>query len=301
MKSRFLPGAMWVLVVTSTFAQQNGAPLPAPAPPPAPIPRADDAAASKKDAESVNGELATARAATAQKRYADSEALMLKVTAAHPGLILPRVELGLAQMGLKKYPEAENSFKIALGIDPASLQRAHSDDFFQTPDAPGVVAPAATRASRNTAGGTVVTSGETRTPDVQGVSYASLGEIYAHEGKVAEAQAAFDSAAKAFPVNAATYRHNETVSFFQAGNPEAQLAAADQAIALSPTRADNYYFKAQALVSKATMDQKTQKMILPPGCAEAYQKYLALDPNGPYSADAKSILASTGMAVKSGK
>jgi hypothetical protein len=36
------------------------------------------------------------------------------------------------------------------------------------------------------------------------------------------------------------------------------------------------------------------KMVLPPGCAEAYQKYLQLDPKGPYSADAKGILAAAG-------
>jgi len=34
-------------------------------------------------------------------------------------------------------------------------------------------------------------------------------------------------------------------------------------------------------------------MILPPGCAEAYQKYLQLDPKGQFSADAKGVLAST--------
>jgi hypothetical protein len=79
-----------------------------------------------------------------------------------------------------------------------------------------------------------------------------------------------------------------------AGNSDAQLAAADQAIALDPARAANYYFKAQALVGKATMDPKTNKMILPPGCAEAYQKYLQMDPKGPYSADAKGVLAAAG-------
>jgi hypothetical protein len=58
-----------------------------------------------------------------------------------------------------------------------------------------------------------------------------------------------------------------------------------------------YYFKAQALVSKATMDPATQKMVLPPGCADAYAKYLQLDPSGPYSADAKSILGAAGIPV----
>lgn len=283
------------------LAQQNDAPLPLPAPPIAPVPNPLDSAVTKKGAENLNAEIIAARKATAEKRYADSEAMMLKVTASDPNLILPWVELGLAQLGLKKYPEAENSFKVALGIDPASVRRAHNDDFYQQVDAPGVIAPGATRNSRNTAGGGVAISGENRTPDIMGVSWASLGEVYAHEGKAADATAAFDSAVKAYPTNAAVYRHNETVSFFQAGNSDAQLGAANQAIALDPTRAANYYFKAQALVSKATMDPKTQKMTLPAGCAEAYQKYLELEPNGPFSGDAKGVLTAAGLPLKAGK
>lgn len=114
-----------------------------------------------------------------------------------------------------------------------------------------------------------------------------------------EAQAAFDSAVRALPAQGGQYRHNEAVVFFQAGDSDAQLAAADQAIALDPARAANYYFKAQAMVGKATMDAKTGKMVLPPGCAEAYQKYLQMEPAGPFSADAKGVLSAAGIAVKS--
>ena len=261
-----------------------------------------EATVTVRKSENVNADLVAARKATAEKRYADSEALMLTVTQNNPNLVLPWVELGLAQLGLKKYEDAENAFKIALGIDPASLRRAHSDDFYQTPDAPpGTVAPTATRASRNVAGGGVVNNAESRTPDIQGVSWASLGEVYAHQKKFPEAAAAFDSAVKVFPASTATYRHNETIAFFQAGNPEGQLTAANQAIAADPTRADNYYFKGQSLVSKATMDEKTQKMLLPPGCAEAYQKYLELAPTGPYSADAKGVLTAAGLPLKAKK
>ncbi|WP_109486376.1 hypothetical protein [Occallatibacter savannae] len=277
-------------------AQENGAPLPAPAPPPAPQMRPGDRIVTKKESETVNAAIAEARKATAEKRYADSEALMGKTTTENPNLILPWLELGLAQLGDKKYPDAENSFKMALGIDPESLKRAHSDDFYQKPDAPGVVAASATRASRNTASGGVVSTGEARTPEVQGVAWASLGEVYAHEGKIPESQAAFDSAVKALPAQAAQYRHNEAVVFFQSGNPDAQLAAAEQAIALEPGRAANYYFKGQALVGKATLDSKSGKMLLPAGCAEAYQKYLQLEPKGPFSADAKGVLAAAGKS-----
>ena len=256
--------------------------------------------AGKNVPDNVNTELVAARAATKEKRYSDSEALMLKATSLHPTMILTWVELGLAQNGLKKYPEAENSFKVALGIDPDSLKLAHTNDFYQQPDAKGVVAPSATRASRNTMGGTV-SNGAARTPEVQGISYSSLGEIYARTGKIPESEAAFDNAAKIYPADAAFYRRNETILFFQVGNSDAQLAAAEKAIAIDPNRAMLYYFKGQALVSKATIDPKTQKMTLPPGCAEAYMKYLELDPNGQFSGDAKGVLAAAGVADKQGK
>src|SRR5579863_5249339 len=125
--------------------------------------------AGKKDPENLNAQIIAARKATAEKRFADSETMMAKVTADNPKLILPWVELGLAQLGEKKYPEAENSFKMALGTDPASIERAHSDDFYQTTEKPGAVAPTATRNSRNAVGGTV-NNAQSRTPDIKGVS-----------------------------------------------------------------------------------------------------------------------------------
>ncbi|SRR5579871_5645067 len=106
------------------------------------------------------------------------------------------------------------------------------------------------------------------------------------------------AAVKDNPTEAALYRRNETIFFFKTGDADDQLAAADQAIAIDPTRAMLYYFKGQALVSKAAVDAKTQKIILPPGCVEAYQKYLQLEPNGPYSADAKGVLAAAGVPLK---
>jgi len=57
-------------------------------------------------------------------------------------------------------------------------------------------------------------------------------------------------------------------------------AAADKAIAADSQRADAYYIKAQALIPKATVDSKTQKIVAPPGTVEAYEAYLALAPTG---------------------
>jgi tetratricopeptide (TPR) repeat protein len=250
--------------------------------------------------ENVNTAVVAARAATKDQRYSDAEALMLKVTAAQPELVVPWTELGLAQLGLKKYSEAENDFKTALGIDAASLKREHAEDFYQPVDAKSAVAPAATRATGNNVGHTIST-GQKRPPELLGPTYASLGEVYIREGKITEGQAAFDTAVRDYPADAAHYRRNETILFFQLGNSDAQLDAAEKAIALDPSRPMLYYFKGQALVGKASIDPKTQKMILPPGCAEAYQRYLELEPAGQFSADASGVLSAAGVPVKAAR
>lgn len=82
------------------------------------------------------------------------------------------------------------------------------------------------------------------------------------------------------------------VIFFQENNVDAQVAAADEVIKADPTVAIAYYLKGSGLVGKATVDPKTNKLVAPPGCQEAYQKYLELAPTGQYAPDVKSILTS---------
>jgi hypothetical protein len=42
------------------------------------------------------------------------------------------------------------------------------------------------------------------------------------------------------------------------------------------------------------------KVTVPPGCAEAYQKYLELDPNGKYAQEVEGILQGIGAKVPNG-
>jgi tetratricopeptide (TPR) repeat protein len=95
------------------------------------------------------------------------------------------------------------------------------------------------------------------------------------------------------------YYYNEAATLYNAGKLEEAAAAADKAIAADPKRADAYYIKAQSLIPKATVDPKTQKIVAPPGCVEAYQQYLELVPEGPRSDEVKGILAGIGAEVKS--
>ena len=70
-------------------------------------------------------------------------------------------------------------------------------------------------------------------------------------------------------------------------------------IAADPSKVDAYYIKGQALIQKATVDPKTNKITAPPDCVAAYQKYLELAPTGPHAEEIKGILQGIGESVKS--
>ena len=109
----------------------------------------------------------------------------------------------------------------------------------------------------------------------------------------------YDAAAKADTAGASMYYSNEAILLTQLGEVDKAAAAADKAIAADPTKPLPYYLKGQALVQKAGMDEKTQKVTVPPGCAEAYQKYLQLEPNGPHAEEVRGILQGIGVKVES--
>lgn len=183
---------------------------------------------------------------------------MLKDTGAKPDASVLWAQLGQAQVGLKKYDEAEVTYKKALALEADSKKP---------------------------------------NPAVQGLANSGLGEIYARTGKVPEAAAAYDAAAKANPPQAGFYLRNEAVIFFQTNNADAQVAAANKGIAIDPNNAILYYLKGQGLIGQSTIDPKTQRIVLPPDCLSAYQMYLQLAPTGLYAAEVKGILQQAGQKV----
>ncbi|ADW67902.1 tetratricopeptide repeat protein [Granulicella tundricola] len=135
-------------------------------------------------------------------------------------------------------------------------------------------------------------------PEVVGLAYLNLGEADAKSGKFKEATDAYDNAVKANPTLASQAYYNEAAILFNAQKMDEAGAAADKAIAADPKRAEAYYIKAQTLIPKATMDEKTKKFVLPPGCLEAYQQYLDLAPDGAHAAEVKDLLTNLGQPVK---
>ena len=123
-----------------------------------------------------------------------------------------------------------------------------------------------------------------------------LGQVLGKTGKTADSSSAYEAAAKADPPKAAYY-FNEAATLFNANDMDGAAAAADKAIAADPTKVDAYYIKGQALVQKATVDEKTNKITAPPECIAAYNKYLELAPTGPH-AEIKGILQESARRVQ---
>jgi len=230
-------------------------------------------AQDKKDIDNVAATAAQALGAKASKadiaakveeikaaKYTDIQSVMTRDTGLKPDEPLLWNNLGFAQEGLKNYDDAIASYKKALDLESASKK----------PRMP-VIAQAD----------------------------AGLGEVYARTNKIPEANAAYDAAAKADPATAALNLRNEAVIFYQENNGPAQVAAADEAIKIDPNQATLYYIKGQGLVQNATVDPKTNRIVLPPDCTAAYQKYLELAPTGPYADEVASILQQAGEKVSS--
>jgi len=227
------------------------------------IDTAGTTAAQALGASASRSDIATKTAEIRTTKYTDIETLMTKDTGLKPDEALLWVNLGYGQTGLKKYDDAITSYKKALDLENAAKKVR---------------------------------------PSVISLANAGLGEIYARTGKVPDANAAYDAAAKADPPNALLHLRNEAVIFFQENNSQAQVAAADEAIKSDanpsdPNLAILYYIKGQGLVQNATVDPKTNRIVLPPDCTAAYQKYLELAPTGPYAAEVTGILQQAGEKV----
>ena len=128
--------------------------------------------------------------------------------------------------------------------------------------------------------------------------YNNLAEAYAKDNKVDDAVKTYAQAAQIDPTHAGQYYFNTGAVLTNAGKVDDALAAFDKVIATDPNRAEAYYWKGVNLIGKATL--QGDKMVAPPGTAEAFQKYLELQPTGTYADPAKQMLASIGASIETG-
>lgn len=239
-----------------------------------------EAMAENGKIENINKTLATARLDEKSGKAADAVTALQGLTTQRPNEEILWGALGEAQLAL-----ADETYKAAKAAktpttDPA-LQQKYADAAASYQKAIDLD-PTAKKPN----------------PEALGVYFQNKGKALGREGKMAESAAAYDAAAKSFPASAGSSYYNESAELFNQGKTEDAGAAAAKAIAADPKRPEPYYIRAQSLVGKATMDPKTNKFILPPGCLEDYQTYLELDPNGKFSAEVKDLLNNLGQPVK---
>lgn len=149
------------------------------------------------------------------------------------------------------------------------------------------------------------TDPKAKTPDATKILaeyYNNLGQAQAKLGKTDDAVKAYTQAAQLDPASAGQYYFNLGATLTNANTTndgkmrQAAADAFDKAIAADPNRADAYYWKGTNLIGAATL--QGDKMVAPPGTAEAFQKYLELKPDGPHAQEAKAMLTSLGSTIE---
>jgi len=133
--------------------------------------------------------------------------------------------------------------------------------------------------------------------------YDSLAAAASRTGKNDEAMSAYQQAIELDPAGAGHYYMNMGILLTNTNtksDPEVvkqAVAAFDKAIAADPKTAEAYYWKGTDLMALLKTDSNNN-VIAPPGMAEAFQKYLELEPNGRYAAEAKNGLSLVGSKVE---
>ncbi len=224
-----------------------------------------------KDNEKIKGLnqfLAQSRAAQQAGNFDQAITLLTQATQLDPGRDLLWGSLGDAYLGAAKKE-----------TDPAAKKEKYTQS-----------ANAYKKATELAAAST-----DPHSKTALGSYYNNLGEGLARTGQTNEAIAAYKAATAAEPTNA-TFHYNLGATLINMNKPDEAVAAFDQATTVNPTMANAYYYKGIALLSKATI--KDNKMVPVPGTAEAFNKYLELEPDGPESAGAKEMLNQIGAKVE---
>jgi tetratricopeptide (TPR) repeat protein len=129
-----------------------------------------------------------------------------------------------------------------------------------------------------------------------GAYYNNMGEAFAKSGRTEEAIKTYQEAAQIDPPAAGQYYFNLGAVLTNTGKVDEAIQAFDKSIAAEPARADSYYWKGVNMIGKATL--QGNKMIAPEGTAEAFNKYLELQPTGQFAEPAKQMLASIGAPIE---
>jgi tetratricopeptide (TPR) repeat protein len=136
----------------------------------------------------------------------------------------------------------------------------------------------------------------TLTPDDAG-TYNNYALALAGDKKLDDAKVKLAKAVELDPAGAGKYHYNLGALLMNSNQTDGAVDEFKKSIVADPNYAEAYYYYGSTLVGKATLDQKTGKMIAPDGTIEALQKYLQLKPDGPNAQPAKDLIAALGSSV----
>jgi len=224
-------------------------------------------------AEGINALIAQYQAAATAKDWKAAIPPLQGMTAADPTRWEYFQALGNAQLNEGQYEEAAQSYDQGIKVAEGYVSGATPKDP-KNPNSDPVKAKAGI-----------------------GQMLTNEGSAYLKLKKNPEAVAAYTKAAEMDP-NPGTAFFNLCATQYNTGNTEGALAACDKAIAADPNRADAYFIKGSLLIASSSAD-KEGKINAPPGTAEALNKYLQLQPDGPHAADVKQMLQYIGSKFES--
>ena len=128
--------------------------------------------------------------------------------------------------------------------------------------------------------------------DITASHYNNLGNALAKAGKVDEAKAAYMKSVELNPQSAATAWRNFGIVLFNSSHYKEAVEPLKKAVELDPKSAQAWYVLGESMVGAMEYKKEGNKVepIVLPGTAEAFEKVIELDPNGPWGKQAKEGL-----------
>jgi tetratricopeptide (TPR) repeat protein len=122
--------------------------------------------------------------------------------------------------------------------------------------------------------------------------YNNLGNTLANLKRIPEAGAAYQKAAELEPANAAVYWRNFGIVLYNSNQLREAIEPLRKATEIDPKNADAWYLLGSSLITAMESKMEGDKIvaIVPPGTAEAFQKYLEIAPDGRFAGAAKASL-----------
>jgi tetratricopeptide (TPR) repeat protein len=119
----------------------------------------------------------------------------------------------------------------------------------------------------------------------------NFGNALARTGKLDEARTAYERSAEIYPAGALQALMNHAISLHNAGHSAGAEEVVRRALAVNPQHAEAWYLLGATLLAQAAQDNPGDPgQAAPPEAVEAYRKYVELEPNGRFAADARAML-----------